>query len=101
MQIRDHQGTRFGIWNQRHAWFWFIGEARCKTAAIGVAANEQDAICEACSSIQEIAMRVAGAAESEEEVKSTGDGSRPVTGLLQRSTIERDRCQQRNGYGSW
>jgi hypothetical protein len=101
MQIRNHQGTRFGIWNQRHAWFWFIGDARCKSAAIGVAANEQEAICEACSSIREIATRMAGAAESQDQRKSTGDSSCPEAGLSRLRPIERDCCQQRNDHGSW
>jgi hypothetical protein len=39
MQIRNHLGTRFGIWKQRHAWFWFIDDPRCESAAVGVAAN--------------------------------------------------------------
>jgi hypothetical protein len=58
MQIRNHLGTRFGIWKQRHAWFWFIDDPRCESAAVGVAANEQEAICEAYSSIQDMATRV-------------------------------------------
>lgn len=64
MQIRNHHGTRFGIWNQRHAWFWFFGDAACKGAAIGVAANEQEAVCEAYSSIREIVARDAATPES-------------------------------------
>lgn len=75
MQVRNHHGTRFGIWNQRHVWFWFIGDTRCKGAAIGVAANEQEALSEAYSSIQEIAARVASAAESIAEVKTAGGGT--------------------------
>jgi hypothetical protein len=59
MQIRNPLGTRFGIWKQRHAWFWFIDDPPlCESAAVGVAANEQEAICEAYSSIREMATRV-------------------------------------------
>jgi hypothetical protein len=57
MQIRNHLGTRSGIWKQRHAWFWFIDDPRCESAAVGVAANEQEAICEAYSCIREMAPR--------------------------------------------
>ena len=101
MQIRNHLETRFGIWKQRHAWFWFIDDARCESAAVGVAANEQEAICEAYSSIQEMATRVVGPVESEDEITSAGEGDRSEAGLLRQKPIERDCCQQRNGYGSW
>lgn len=100
MLTRNHRGTRFGIWNQRHAWFWFIGDARCKTAAIGVAANEQEAIREACSCIRERVTTVAGALHSQDdEIKGVGNSSCSHNRLREKP-IGRDCCQQRNDYGS-
>jgi hypothetical protein len=57
MRIRNYLGTRFEIWNGGHSWFWFVGNACCSGAAIGAAANEAEAISEACRSIEEIAAR--------------------------------------------
>jgi hypothetical protein len=61
MRIRKYRGTRFEIWNGGHSWFWFVGNARCNGAAIGAAANEAEAISEACSSIEEKAARSSSA----------------------------------------
>jgi hypothetical protein len=63
MRRGNHLGTSFEIWNGRHAWFWFVTDAGW-SAAIGAAANEAEAICEARQSIEEMAARRAGAAEA-------------------------------------
>lgn len=57
MEIGNHLGTSFEIWNGRRTWFWFVADARCGGAAIGAAANQGEAIREACLSIEEMAAR--------------------------------------------
>ena len=76
MRIGNHLGTSFGVWNGRHAWFWFVADARCQGAAIGAATNEAEAICEAHSSIEEIVARRPGIVESEGNIKAAVDGRR-------------------------
>jgi len=74
MRIGNHLGTNFGIWNGRHAWFWFVADARCNGAAIGAAANEAEAICEAYSSIEEMAAQRPGTAESQGPIETITEG---------------------------
>jgi hypothetical protein len=57
MHIGNHLGISFEIWTGRHGWFWFVTDGCGSGAAIGVAANYADAICEARSSIEEMAAR--------------------------------------------
>jgi hypothetical protein len=54
MRIGNQLGTSFEIWNGRHVWFWFVADTHC--AAIGAAANEEEAIGEARLSIEEMIM---------------------------------------------
>jgi hypothetical protein len=60
MRIRSHLGTSFEVWHRRHVWFWFVADPCCDGASIGAAANEAEAICEARSSIEEMAARRSG-----------------------------------------
>jgi hypothetical protein len=64
MLIGNHLGTSFEIWSGRQTWFWFVVDCRCDGAAIGAAANEVEAIREACLSIEEMAARRSHTAES-------------------------------------
>jgi len=64
MLIGNHRGTSFEIWSGRQTWFWFVVNCRCNGAAIGAAANEAEAIREACLSIEEMAARRPHTAES-------------------------------------
>jgi hypothetical protein len=72
MQIGNYLGTSFGIWKGRQAWFWFVVDAPSNGAAIGAAANETEAICEAHSSIEEIAARRLGTTVSETQCQNRG-----------------------------
>jgi hypothetical protein len=56
MRIRSHLGTSFKVWHGRHTWFWFVADPCCDGASIGAAANEAEAIGEACSTIEEMAV---------------------------------------------
>jgi len=56
MWIHNHAGS-FEIWNGRQAWFWFVADPCWSGAAIGAAANQTEAIYEACSLIEEMAAR--------------------------------------------
>jgi hypothetical protein len=64
MPIGNHLGTSFEIWSGRQTWFWFVVNCRCDGAVIGAAANEAEAIREACLSIEEMAARRSHTAES-------------------------------------
>src|SRR5437879_1596925 len=64
MWMCNHQGTRFQIWKGQHTWFWFVADTCCDGAAIGAAANELDAVCEARRSIEEMASRRSGNGEA-------------------------------------
>ena len=64
MLIGNHLGTSFEIWSGRQTWFWFVVNCGCNGAAIGAAANEAEAIREACLSIEEMAARRPHTAES-------------------------------------
>lgn len=70
MRIGNYLGTRFEIWNGRHTWFWFVADASCSGAAIGAAANEEEAIREARLSIEEMSARRLSAAGSLEISKA-------------------------------
>lgn len=69
MRIGNHLGISFEIWSGRHAWFWFVADASCNGAAIGAAANEVEAICEAHSSIEEMIERRSSTAEQQRSIK--------------------------------
>ena len=64
MRIRSHLGTSFEVWSGRRAWFWFVSDPRGDGASIGAATNETEAICEAHSSIEEMATRHSSTAVS-------------------------------------
>jgi hypothetical protein len=65
MRSRSHQGTNFEIWNAQQTWFWLVANPHRNGGAIGAAATEEQAVREACSSIEVMsAHRRAGAAAS-------------------------------------
>lgn len=63
MRMVSYLGSSFGIWSDRHTWFWFVADSRCNGAAIGAAANEGEADCEARSLIEEMTARQSCTAE--------------------------------------
>jgi hypothetical protein len=64
MRMSNYLGSSYGIWNGRNAWFWFVTETAHHGAAIGVAANEAEAVREARCSIEEMAEPPTSMAES-------------------------------------
>jgi len=63
MSSRSYMGSGFEVWNSQRTWFWFVVDPLHNGGAIGAAANEADAIREACSSIEAMsAQRRAGLA---------------------------------------
>jgi hypothetical protein len=98
MRIGNHLGTRFGVWNGRHAWFWFVADARCNGAAVGAAANEADAICEARCSIEEMATLRPGTAQSRPSIKTAvnrGRAGAPADAV--RQTLIQTDCLETEG----
>jgi len=98
MWIGNHLGTRFGIWHGRHAWFWFVADVRCNGAAVGAAANEADAICEARRSIEEMATLRPGTAQSRGSIKTAVNRSRACapTDAVRQTLIQTD-CLKTEG----
>jgi hypothetical protein len=64
MWIGNHLDSSFEIWKGGHTWFWFVADACCSGAAIGAAANQAEAIREACLSIEEMAARRSGSPDA-------------------------------------
>lgn len=52
---RNHMGTGFEVWDGRQTWFWSVISPHRNGGAIGAAATEDEAVREACQSIEEIA----------------------------------------------
>ena len=52
---RDHMGTGFEVWDDHQTWFWSVISSHRNGGAIGEAAREDEAVREACQSIEEIA----------------------------------------------
>jgi len=52
-----HMGVRFQVWNGQQGWLWYVVGPDRKGGAIGVAANEMEALREARWSIEELATR--------------------------------------------
>ncbi len=59
MSKRIYMGMEFEVWGSARGWFWMVADPRTGRAAIGSCASERGAIQEACSSIDEIAARLA------------------------------------------
>lgn len=50
---RSYLGARFEVWNGQQSWFWMVADPTRDGGAIGAAASESDAICDALLSIEE------------------------------------------------
>jgi hypothetical protein len=57
MRSDSHLGTGFTVWNREQTWFWKVVNQPLSSGAVGAAATEAEAVREACSSIEEMAMR--------------------------------------------
>ena len=55
--MRSHLGTSFSIWNRQRTWFWLVRHQQDNGAVIGTASSESEAVREARSSIEEMAMQ--------------------------------------------
>jgi hypothetical protein len=56
--MRSHLGTSFTVWNRQRTWFWFVINQHSNGGVIGTAATEAEAICDACSSIEEMSAQL-------------------------------------------
>ena len=50
---KHHLGIGFELWNAQQTWFWYVDNTN-RSAAIGAASSESEAIAEAHSSIEEL-----------------------------------------------
>lgn len=48
---RTYCGIIFEIWQGEQSWFWFVTDPCCDGGAIGVAGGENEAVRDACASI--------------------------------------------------
>jgi hypothetical protein len=48
---RTFSGIIFEVWPGEQCWFWFVIDPYCDGGAIGVAAGENEAVRDACASI--------------------------------------------------
>jgi hypothetical protein len=51
---RTYSGIIFEIWEGQQTWFWFVLDPHREGGAIGAAASENDAVRDACFSIDEM-----------------------------------------------
>jgi hypothetical protein len=52
--LRHYQGVDFEVWDGQQTWFWFVIDPHREGGAIGAAASENDAVRDACLSIDEM-----------------------------------------------
>ena len=52
--MRNHLGTSFTVWKRRQTWFWLVVNQHDNGGTIGTAATENEAVSEACCSIEEM-----------------------------------------------
>jgi hypothetical protein len=57
-RMRTHLSTSFMLWNQRQTWFWLVLDQHGNGGTIGTAVSEAEAVDDACSSIEEAAVRL-------------------------------------------
>ena len=55
--MRHYQGIDFEVWDGQQTWFWMVLDPHCEGGAIGAAANETEAVRDACLSIDEMSSR--------------------------------------------
>jgi hypothetical protein len=54
MHSRSHLGVGFELWRNQRVWFWSVINPRGNGSAIGAAITEAEAVCEACTAIEEL-----------------------------------------------
>lgn len=52
--LRHYQGIDFEVWDGQQTWFWFVLDPHREAGTIGAAASENDALRDACLSIDEL-----------------------------------------------
>ena len=62
--MHNHLGTSFTVWNSRRTWFWLVLDQHRTGGTIGTAATEAEAICDACTSIEEMSAQLPSCAAS-------------------------------------
>lgn len=62
--MRNRQGRRFAVWKRRQSWFWLVLNQHGNGGTIGTAATEDEAMSEACSSIEQMAAQDRSSAAS-------------------------------------
>ena len=50
-EMRHYQGIDFEVWDGSQSWFWFVIDPRCDGGAIGAASTANEAVRDACLSI--------------------------------------------------
>lgn len=55
--MRNHLGTGFMVWKRGQSWFWLLPNQNGNGGTIGTAASEDEAVSEACSSIEQMAVQ--------------------------------------------
>jgi hypothetical protein len=55
-EMRHYQGIDFEVWEGQQTWFWLVVDPQGEGGAIGAAANQLEAVRDACWSIEEMSM---------------------------------------------
>jgi hypothetical protein len=76
--MRNHLGTSFTVWKRRQTWFWLVLNQHGTGGTIGTAVTENEAVSEACSSIEEMA--------AHHHSSETSPGVRNATALARATT---------------
>jgi hypothetical protein len=59
LNMHNHLGNSFTVWNRRQTWFWLVLNQHGNGGTIGTAATEAEAVRDACSSIEEMSAHLA------------------------------------------
>lgn len=59
LNMRNHLGNSFTVWNRRQTWFWLVLNQHGNGGIIGTAATEAEAVRDACCSIEEMSAPLA------------------------------------------
>lgn len=55
--LQRYRGIDFEVWDGQESWFWFVLDPDRDSGAIGAAASENEAVRDACHSIDEMLPR--------------------------------------------
>ena len=58
LNMRSHLGISFTVWRRQRTWFWLVLNQHRNGGTIGTATSEAQATRDACSSIEEISVRL-------------------------------------------